>query len=135
MFILCVLECLFIRFFFLIIRRPPRATRTDTLFPYTTLFRSAAIAGGFILNAMPCVFPILSLKALSLARSGESERAARTEALAYGAGVILTCVALGGIILILRAGGESVGRSEEHTSELQSLMRLSYAGFCLKKKK
>src|SRR3546814_20870247 len=58
---------------------------------------------------MPCVFPILSLKALSLARSGESERAARTEALAYGAGVILTCVALGGIILILRAGGESVG--------------------------
>lgn len=69
----------------------------------------AAIAGGFILNAMPCVFPILSLKALSLARSGESEGAARKEALAYGAGVILTCVALGTAILLLRAGGEAAG--------------------------
>jgi thiol:disulfide interchange protein len=69
----------------------------------------AAVAGGFILNAMPCVFPILSLKALSLARSGESQGAARTEALAYSAGIILTCMALGGAILLLRAGGESVG--------------------------
>ena len=69
----------------------------------------AAIAGGFILNAMPCVFPILSLKALSLARSGESEGSARREALAYSAGIILSCLALGGAILLLRAGGESVG--------------------------
>ena len=54
---------------------------------------------------MPCVFPILSLKALSLARAGETEGAARREALAYAAGVILTCLALGGLLLALRAGG------------------------------
>lgn len=69
----------------------------------------AAIAGGLILNAMPCVFPILSLKALSLARSGESASAARREALAYAAGVIVTCLVLGGIMLALRAAGESAG--------------------------
>jgi DsbC/DsbD-like thiol-disulfide interchange protein/cytochrome c biogenesis protein CcdA len=68
-----------------------------------------ALAGGLILNVMPCVFPILSLKALSLARSGETEEAARREALAYAAGVILTCVALGGLLLALRAGGAAVG--------------------------
>jgi len=68
-----------------------------------------AILGGLLLNVMPCVFPILSLKALSLARQGESDGAARREALAYGAGVILCCVALGGALLMLRAGGEAVG--------------------------
>ena len=68
-----------------------------------------AIAGGLILNVMPCVFPILSLKALSLARAGETEGAARREALAYSGGVILTCVALGGLLLAVRAGGETVG--------------------------
>ncbi len=68
-----------------------------------------AIAGGLILNAMPCVFPILSLKALSLARSGESSAAARTEAIAYSGGVIATCLGLGAVILLLRAGGENVG--------------------------
>lgn len=84
----------------------PAAPFTLSAFLLTVL---AAIAGGLILNAMPCVFPILSLKALSLARSGESPGAARVEALAYGAGVMLACLALGGIILGLRAGGESVG--------------------------
>lgn len=69
----------------------------------------AALLGGLILNIMPCVFPILSLKALSLARAGEDERHARIEALAYAAGVILVCVALGGILLLLRAGGDAVG--------------------------
>lgn len=69
----------------------------------------AAIVGGLLLNIMPCVFPILSLKALSLARAGTSEQEARREALAYSAGVILTCLALGGAILALRAGGASVG--------------------------
>ena len=68
-----------------------------------------ALAGGLLLNVMPCVFPILSLKALSLARSGESARTARTEALAYAAGVILVCVALGGALLLLRAGGMAAG--------------------------
>lgn len=68
-----------------------------------------ALVGGLILNIMPCVFPILSLKALSLARAGGSEAEARAEGLAYTAGVVLACVALGAIMLALRAGGEQVG--------------------------
>ena len=68
-----------------------------------------ALLGGLLLNVMPCVFPILSLKALSLAKSGESERGARREALAYTAGVVLVCLALGGVLLALRAGGASAG--------------------------
>ncbi len=68
-----------------------------------------ALAGGLMLNIMPCVFPILSLKALSLARASESERQARHEAIAYSGGVILACVALGGLLLALRAAGEQVG--------------------------
>lgn len=68
-----------------------------------------AVLGGLILNVMPCVFPILSLKALSLARAGGEERQVRREALAYAAGVILVCVALGGLILALRAAGSQVG--------------------------
>lgn len=68
-----------------------------------------ALVGGLILNIMPCVFPILSLKALSLARAGESEAAARVEGVAYTAGVVLACVALGAIMLALRAAGEQVG--------------------------
>src|SRR3546814_1011064 len=81
------------------IRRPPRSTRTDTLFPYTTLFRS-------VLGAIP----------LALASGAGAE--ARHQ--------------IGWVIV----GGMSFGtaRSEEHTSELQSLMRISYAVFCLKKK-
>ncbi|MEM6267600.1 MAG: thioredoxin family protein, partial [Pseudomonadota bacterium] len=58
---------------------------------------------------MPCVFPILSLKAISLVRAGESEAAARIEGLAYTAGVVLACVALGALMLGLRAAGEQVG--------------------------
>ena len=68
-----------------------------------------AVLGGVVLNVMPCVFPILSLKALSLARSGTSAAHARGEALAYSAGVIAVVVALGATILLLRAGGTSVG--------------------------
>lgn len=68
-----------------------------------------ALLGGLILNIMPCVFPILSLKALSLARSGASEAHARGEALAYTAGVVLVVLALGGAMLALRAAGASVG--------------------------
>ena len=68
-----------------------------------------ALLGGLILNIMPCVFPIISLKALSLAKAGGDERAARREALAYAAGVILVCVGLGAVLLGLRAGGSAVG--------------------------
>ena len=69
----------------------------------------AALLGGLILNVMPCVFPILSLKALSLARAGGTAEGARREALAYATGVIATCLALGGVLLALRAGGTAVG--------------------------
>ena len=69
----------------------------------------AALAGGVLLNVMPCVFPILSLKAISLARAGESQAQARAEGLAYAAGVIVACLLLGGALLALRAGGEQVG--------------------------
>lgn len=68
-----------------------------------------ALAGGLLLNIMPCVFPILSLKALALARAGESEAKARAEGLAYTAGVVIACVALGALLLALRAAGEQVG--------------------------
>jgi len=69
----------------------------------------AALAGGLLLNIMPCVFPILSLKALSLARAGESEAEARREGLAYTAGVVLACALLGALLLALRAAGQEVG--------------------------
>lgn len=68
-----------------------------------------AVLGGLLLNIMPCVFPILSLKALSLAKANDSAGTARTEALAYAAGVILVCVALGAILLALRAAGSTAG--------------------------
>jgi thiol:disulfide interchange protein len=70
-----------------------------------------ALLGGLLLNVMPCVFPILSLKALSLAKAGgaDGERAARIEAIAYTGGVMLVCVALGGLLLALRAGGGAAG--------------------------
>jgi thiol:disulfide interchange protein len=70
---------------------------------------AGAVLGGLLLNIMPCVFPILSLKALSLAKAGGDEASARREALAYTAGVVLVCLLLGGILLGLRAGGAAVG--------------------------
>src|SRR3546814_5375899 len=95
------------------IRRPPRSTRTDTLFPYTTLFRSGAAAGRRRGGA-----------AAGLCRS-VGARSARTVRLPPP-GALHGADAQGA-----RARH---GRSEEHTSELQSLMRISYAVFCLKKK-
>ena len=75
----------------------------------TLIAFAGAMLGGLILNVMPCVFPILSLKALSLARGHLDERSARHEALAYTAGVVAVCVGLGAIILGLRAGGTAIG--------------------------
>src|SRR3546814_1419312 len=105
-------------FFFLMIRRPPRSTRTDTLFPYTTLFRSALAKEGVSLrddwvyhqeltaeNAWSCLRRIFD----GVEQPDGLFAANDTTAIA--------------------------ARSEEHTSELQSLMRISYAVFCLKKKK
>jgi DsbC/DsbD-like thiol-disulfide interchange protein/cytochrome c biogenesis protein CcdA len=68
-----------------------------------------ALLGGLLLNIMPCVFPILGLKAMKLAKAGGDERTVRREALAYTLGVILTCLALGGLLLALRAAGTAVG--------------------------
>lgn len=70
---------------------------------------AAALLGGLLLNLMPCVFPILGLKAISLAKMGGGERAARRDAVAYCTGVILSCLTLGLILLLLRAAGEQVG--------------------------
>src|SRR3546814_5463238 len=87
-----------VRFFFLMIRRPPRSTRTDTLFPYTTLFRSLGCIGcGARAPEAQQAFPLHDVEA--------------------------------------DIEPDLLERSEEHTSELQSLMRISYAVFCLKKKK
>src|SRR3546814_15373178 len=96
-------------FFLLMVRRPPRSTRTDTLFPYTTLFRSGPARGrelglGGIGGALHLLAPGQGRLRPRRAHLGERiHRAAQC-------------------------------RSEEHTSELQSLMRISYAVFCLKKK-
>ncbi|MBO9574898.1 MAG: thioredoxin family protein [Sphingobium sp.] len=68
-----------------------------------------ALLGGLILNIMPCVFPILSLKAISLAKAGGDERKARSEALAYTFGILVTCLALGALMLGLKAAGTQVG--------------------------
>src|SRR3546814_3056082 len=95
------------------IRRPPRSTRTDTLFPYTTLFRSDAPDDRRAGDPAPA----------------EAERPAdghAPEAVPLVRHRRIAC---------RRDAERHPGRSEEHTSELQSLMRISYAVFCLKKKK
>src|SRR3546814_6081514 len=126
MLFVCLLSLLV---FFLMIRRPPRSTRTDTLFPYTTLFRSLGAAvlaiddvaeAGRALAARPVVQLVEEAARLcggARRRDGANHRASlyrfREDA----------------------AAGAAEGlRSEEHTSELQSLMRNSYAVFCLKNK-
>ena len=68
-----------------------------------------SVLGGLLLNLMPCVFPILGLKAIAIAKAGGDERTARRDALAYTAGILLSCLALGGIMLGLRAAGQEVG--------------------------
>src|SRR3546814_1066767 len=113
------------------IRRPPRSTRTDTLFPYTTLFRSCEKkVEGF----------------------GDGERGREIDAAAIGIGrghartgadggeleIAAECAEIEAERpqrIDLDGGKADFNRSEEHTSELQSLMRISYAVFCLKKKK
>ncbi len=68
-----------------------------------------AVLGGFILNAMPCVFPILSLKVLSLAKAGGDEASVKRDALAYTAGAMVTCIGLGVTIIVLRSIGHEAG--------------------------
>jgi len=92
---------------------PEGGTRLDTSdtsdLPALWLLLAMALAGGLLLNIMPCVFPILSLKAMSLARAGAGEVEARRDGLAYTAGVVLACLALGGLMLALRAAGNEIG--------------------------
>src|SRR3546814_9673311 len=106
------------------IRRPPRSTRTDTLFPYTTLFRSGSAERRgrevksllSLLNLVPTPYVSQSQAASrSMFGSTDDPNQADPKRLMDLYGVVST-------------------RSEEHTSELQSLMRISYAVFCLKKK-
>lgn len=85
------------------------ATGDATGFSTIMIALGAALLGGLILNIMPCVFPILSLKAMSLARAGGDPAAVRREAVAYAVGVVATCLALGGALLALRAGGAAIG--------------------------
>src|SRR3546814_7953947 len=89
------------------IRRPPRSTRTDTLFPYTTLFRS-----------------VIETEGDDAAAAKEQEVEEQIEAETPGKPEVTQ-----------EEPASEVPRSEEHTSELQSLMRISYAVFCLKKKR
>lgn len=87
----------------------PVTPASGPVLPNLAILLGGALLGGLLLNLMPCVFPILSLKALTLARAGGEERQARREALAYTAGVVLACLALGALMLVLRAGGAQVG--------------------------
>src|SRR3546814_4137902 len=103
------------------IRRPPRSTRTDTLFPYTTLFRSMM---GQQSNASSglAIQSLVEQGTTTLAEINDNYRMARRNV----GDAVLT---------LIREDMIDQSRSEEHTSELQSLMRSSYAVFCLKKKK
>src|SRR3546814_8363025 len=100
------------------IRRPPRSTRTDTLFPYTTLFRSPLYCG-----VKPHWLAVLTTNTALPAKSARV--------------FCSPLMVVHGMLsrLSLMAGSRWEERSEEHTSELQSLMRISYAVFCLKKNK
>ncbi len=89
---------------------------------------AGALLGGLLLNVMPCVFPILSLKALSLARSGESAAHARAEGVAYTGGAVAMCLALGGLLLAIRAGGVAAGWAFQLTDPRVVLVLLVLTG-------
>src|SRR3546814_5347998 len=113
--------------FFLMIRRPPRSTRTDTLFPYTTLFRSIYVAIGQKNSSIANVVRKLEehgAMAHTIVVAASASVSAAMQYIAPYSGCTMG--------EFYRDRGED--RSEEHTSELQSLMRISYAVFCLKKK-
>src|SRR3546814_2405822 len=116
-------------FFFFMIRRPPRSTRTDTLFPYTTLFRSHRVmrADKHLVSRSAVGGPVLDRLSINGAHLPLFQR-------------VLTPILEAPLLFVpadIKVIFEQLdaGRSEEHTSELQSLMRISYAVFCLKKKR
>src|SRR3546814_9143945 len=115
-------------------RRPPISTRTDTLFPSTTLFRSDRELLSLAASVeQPSEHPLAHAIVVAAAEKGEIAPAEDFDS-QTGLGVSAN---VGGRSVVVgnKAQMKRVGRSEEHTSELQSLMRLSYAVFCLKKKK
>lgn len=87
----------------------PRANTLESVNRGFFIAFGAAILGGLLLNLMPCVFPILSLKALALARSGGNDREAKREAVGYSIGAISVILALGATLLLLRGGGQELG--------------------------
>jgi len=87
----------------------PMPSPAHKAFPPGLLAFGAAVIGGLLLNLMPCVFPILSLKAMALVRAGADEAQAKIEALGYLVGACATMMALGAMVLTLRASGEAVG--------------------------
>src|SRR3546814_2534279 len=118
-------DCLFL-VFFLMIRRPPRSTRTDTLFPYTTLFRSPHPDDP---GERDVADRLHLLQDHRLGLDVSLDRARRLLPLHHRLAAVQHHASR------RRDRHAGYGRSEEHTSELQSLMRISYAAFCLKKKK
>src|SRR3546814_3533344 len=108
------------------IRRPPKSTRTDTLFPYTPLFRSHAES---VSELRPRAGTGLELVAIEAVGDDDGRTCRKPE------GLILTGSDVRVVDDRRRDARQLCARSEEHTSELQSLMRISYAVFCLKKKK
>src|SRR3546814_3189303 len=112
------------------IRRPPRSTRTDTLFPYTTLFRSMGAALDVFHSAAATLVReanAVSDNPLVFPDTGEVLSGGNFHAEPVAFAADMTAIALAEV--------GALARSEEHTSELQSLMRISYAVFCLKNKK
>src|SRR3546814_12773302 len=115
----CVLDYLVHTFFVLMIRRPPRSTLTDTLFPYTTLFRSSSCSRSSGVHSSPksSFSNTWRISTSHSPSSGFGQRLTHSMASSFD----LTC-------------HSQKPRSDEHTSELQSLMSNSYAVFCLKQK-
>src|SRR3546814_2838300 len=105
-------------------QRPPRSTRTDTLFPYTTLFRSNEVEDAFLIVEVDQATQIIHVVHVRMIGMQLDEAFYCSQRLRL---VVLAIIGVGNFHLCLL-------RSEEHTSELQSLMRISYAVFCLKKK-